>query len=141
MNLKPYNWISLLCLLLLPISGIAATVHPVLMLDDDKRSQQTTHTQLVFSAMGKDFHISLSPSGVLSPQASQNADLPVLLQGTVDGYDQSWARITINNGDPTGYIWLENQLYQLALSAQLPADILVPTKPASKWVMYGETIK
>lgn len=123
-------------MLLLPISGIAATAHSVLMLDDGKRNQQADHTQLVFSAMGKDFHISLSPSGILTSTASQQAGLPTLLQGTVDGYDQSWARISIHNGDPTGYIWLENQLYQLALSTDLPSNTILKTKPTSKWVIY-----
>lgn len=106
------------------------------MFDNEKRSQPSADTSLSFSAMGKDFRINLTKSPLFSSRISQLPQLPTLLQGTVEGYDQSWARISISNGDPTGYIWLENQLYQLTLSAELPETILTRDKPASKWVLY-----
>ena len=126
----PTRWIcAFYVLLLLPIASIAgdAIVYPVLMLDNDTRARHGSHTQLSFSAMGKDFTLNLAPSALLGLPADYSINgkqpLPDLLQGTVEGYEQSWARISINDGKPSGYIWVENHLYQLALSAQLPHEL------------------
>ncbi len=81
--------------------------------------------------MGKDFTLNLTPSSLLNVPANSTASLPALLQGVVEGFEQSWARISIIDGKPTGYIWVNDHLYQLALSAHLnqkPID--------SEWVIF-----
>lgn len=120
---------------MLPMLGQADEIHPVLMFENEKRSHSAADSSLAFSAMGKDFRIHLTRSPLLSARLSQHEQLPELLQGTVEGYDNSWARISISNGEPSGYIWLENQLYQLTLSSQLSINMPDRAKPTSKWVL------
>ncbi len=116
--------------------SLADEIYPVTLYESEKRSHKAADSSLAFSAMGKDFRINLTRSPLFSAHIAQPTQLPDLLQGTVEGYDNSWARISMNNGEPSGYIWLENQLYQLTLSSQLTASLLDRTKPTSKWVLY-----
>ncbi len=119
-------------LLLLPLASIASepVVHPVLMLTNNTyqtRADSGNNTQISFSAMGKDFTLKLIPSTLLNTTTDNTAALPTLLQGVVEGYEQSWARISISNGKPTGYIWVNDHLYQLALSGD---------ETKTEWVMF-----
>jgi len=111
------------------------------------KTKQSTHqnnsdadiegtTQMRFSAMGKDYTLDLAPSNILKlPSTENNANLPTLLQGTVVGYDDSWARITVSDGKPTGFFWVDNQLYKLELSKHLTSEQATQHQTDSEWVI------
>ena len=88
--------------------------------------------------MGKDFTLNLTPSTLLNMPGGIAADLPILLQGVVEGYEQSWARISISDGKPTGYIWVNDHLYQLALvkpNASTRDNIQDENHDQTEWVI------
>gem|GEM_PF-1231338 len=71
---------------------------------------------LHLSAMGQDILLQLQPSRlnrVGKLDGMQNADLPYLYEGRVEGDINSWARISVKDGEPSGHIFHYGKLLQL----------------------------
>jgi len=119
--------------------GLAASavdaVHPVTLADNN------TEARMQFSAMGRDFTLLLTPSRFNDTAVFYNTDLhqrvsvnptaitTTVLEGTVEGDAQSWVRITLNNGLPSGYIQQYGQLLRLAPWLTRPAIDEVRSAP------------
>ena len=79
----------------------------------DSREVSTPGTTLVFDALGQHFEIELEPNTRLV-----RGQLPAgigIYRGEIVGKSDSWARITMANGVPTGLIWDGNEM--LAIDA------------------------
>ena len=67
---------------------------------------------LSFDALGRTFELQLSPnSNLLSAAGSATAHGVVPYRGQLSGVADSWARIVITDGEPTGLIWDGNELF------------------------------
>jgi hypothetical protein len=133
---------ALLCALLLAMAspGFATNaangVHPVTLADNN------TETRIQFSAMGRDFTLLLTPSRFNDVDVFYNTDLDqrnsvnptnlttTVLEGTVEGNAQSWVRITLNNGLPSGYIQEYGQLLRLAPWQEVADSLSLTHKPS-----------
>lgn len=72
--------------------------------------------ELSIVAMGQDILLQLQPSRlnrVSKLTGMQNANLPYLYEGIVEGDINSWARISIEDGQPSGHIFYFGKLLQL----------------------------
>ena len=98
--------------------------------------------RLHLSAMGRDFELHLTPSAVVKPgilQRLNTQSLPDLYQGSVVGDTNSWARISIEDSKPTGYLFSYGQLLRLELLSRVPDALTDSSRHAdssSRWVMY-----
>jgi len=71
---------------------------------------------LQFSAMGRDIQLQLQPSRlnrIAKLAGMQHQSLPFFYEGQVEGDANSWARVSINNGKPSGYLFHYGKLLQL----------------------------
>ncbi len=76
---------------------------------------------LSFDALGRNFELQLSPNGSLLDAARSVAGGAIVpYRGQLAGNDDSWARIVIADGVPSGLIWDGNEL----LAIERPGDNL-----------------
>jgi hypothetical protein len=76
---------------------------------------------LSFDALGRNFELQLSPNGSLLDAARSVAGGAIVpYRGQLTGNDDSWARIVIADGVPSGLIWDGNEL----LAIERPGDNL-----------------
>jgi len=69
---------------------------------------------LSFDALGRSFDLQLSPnSNLLSAARDLVANGVIPYRGQLAGNDNSWARIVIANGAPTGLIWDGTELFAI----------------------------
>lgn len=71
---------------------------------------------LQLSAMGRDIQLQLKPSRlnrIGKLQGMDNIALPYLYEGYVQGDANSWARISVKDGQPTGHFFHYGTLFQL----------------------------
>lgn len=69
-----------------------------------------------FSAMGRDIQLQLKPSRlnrIANLAGMQDRSLPYLYEGQVKGDANSWARVSIKDGKPSGYLFHYGKLLQL----------------------------
>ena len=111
-------------------------IHSVTLADNN------TPEQMQFSAMGRDFTLLLTPSrfndvAVFRNDNSNHSDLinstdlgATVFEGSVDGDDQSWARITVSDGLPSGYIQQYGKLLRLAPWSEIADSLLLTHKPS-----------
>ncbi len=78
-----------------------------------------------FDALGNSFELQLDPNTrLLSPAArAELADGVALYRGHIAGKTDSWARITIVDGMPSGLIWDGSQMYAI----ETPGDSVLNT--------------
>lgn len=95
-------------------------VHDVLMNDlintPINANGELTAFDFPLSAMGTDIVLKLEPSRlnrVANLDGMQDHSLPYLYEGHVEGDPNSWTRIAIKDGKPTGYLFHYGKLLQL----------------------------
>jgi uncharacterized repeat protein (TIGR01451 family)/MYXO-CTERM domain-containing protein len=82
---------------------------------------------LSFDALGRSFQLQLSPNGgLLDAARSMAGDAIVPYRGQLAGNDDSWVRVVIADGVPSGLIWDGNQL----LAIERPGDSLADADTA-----------
>jgi uncharacterized repeat protein (TIGR01451 family) len=82
---------------------------------------------LSFDALGRSFQLQLSPNGSLLEAARSMAGGSIVpYRGQLAGDDDSWVRIVIADGVPSGLIWDGNQL----LAIERPGDNLADADTA-----------
>lgn len=136
--------------MLLLCSAASATaelrVHDVLNIDQIATpindNGEPIAIELRLSAMGQDILLQLQPSRlnrVAKLNGMQDVTLPYLYEGIVAGDVNSWARISIENGQPSGHLFhygkllqLENRHHLRGLISETESDsTLVLIEPAS----------
>jgi len=121
-------------------------VHPAIVTSDalstraGRVSHPPTELSLQLSAMGRDVTLHLTPSNVtqfLDDTHIDRSSLPAFYRGTVAGDETSWARITIEAGQPTGHIYTYDQLLRLELTERIPATLAADTADIdTDWVVF-----
>lgn len=137
-------FVLLLCALLaLSIKTVNAniTVHDVVITDSNPAALQ-------LSAMGHDITLNLKPSrfnqllqdkSIIADKVTNNQ--PRLYQGHIVGDTQSWARITIEDGKPSGYLFYQGKLLQLDNWGRLDALINNTALSRESFVFKSGTAK
>ncbi len=138
-------WVLLLAIALPGYTANAVdSIHPVTL------AENNTPERMQFSAMGRDFTLLLNPSryndvsvfynGNASQDnvASSGASATKVFEGIVAGDAQSWARITVSNNLPSGYIKQYGQLFRLAPWHEV-ADLLPLTHKPGELVLIDTT--
>lgn len=95
-------------------------VHDVLMSESVSTPVNSNGELIAFnlplSAMGRDILLQLEPSRlnrIANLNGMQNQSFPFLYEGQVEGDANSWVRISVQNGKPSGYLFHYGKLLQL----------------------------
>jgi uncharacterized repeat protein (TIGR01451 family)/MYXO-CTERM domain-containing protein len=82
--------------------------------DGDQKLRAAGPVDLSFDALGRSFELQLSPnSTLLSAARNATAKGVIAYRGQLTGVSDSWARIVITDGKPSGLIWDGNELFAI----------------------------
>jgi hypothetical protein len=143
---KLINRCAVILLMILPGGAVATVLHPAIVTTDAFATRAgvlappAESFTLKLSAMGRDLELNLVPSAVASQLHSADLIgqlLPSLYQGVVAGDDTSWARINVEAGLATGYLFTYGQLLRLELIERLPKALaLSAIGTDTRWVVF-----
>lgn len=140
------GWAIILVIMAVPGAAASTVFHPAIVTTDAFATRAgllappAESFTLNLSAMGRDLELNLIPSTVAGQLHAPDLIgqlLPTLYQGVVTGDDTSWARISIEAGLATGYLFTYGQLLRLELVERLPQALASSaTGTDTRWVVF-----